>query len=348
MPHERDTADSQQDGGGIQVLSILTPASDGVDATVVDPMQINAGPLAQAAGVATGASIAEVIAICETVPNNTTAASTNFYAAAKASGKTVAGAGGGSWSATAIPGAQCHGTDATKQWNWLHVCSFYATMPPTDPTQKVRLFRGVAGSGFVRGLSAEQIQLFAGSFAGNIATGSELSKAIDLLNAWWDRDVAKARLDYREPAEHQGNWFLYRNLPVDKALGTPLFLEGKPLRASSISVAASSVNIRRRPPFPPPNIHVGSPLGTGQVAVNDDPMTGRLFWRYPGYPMFALMLQQQSAIPSEHLIWSVSREAPTDIYTDPNHLISVGTNSPRIEDWMNEGHFDLWLRVNSR
>lgn len=330
-------------------LFIYDPEANS-DAAVFDPMGIGGGPLVSATGKATGSQIAEVIAMCEAV-SGPAAPGTLTTDGIKANGKTVAGWGGGDWSGSMIPGAQCHPTDATKQWNILYVVSYHWGYPAPAPAVETAVFRGIASSQFFRssGSAGASPQASAAAAAPAALLGVPLTDKIqDLIDAWWDRDVDAKRQPLFEPVERDGAWMLYRNLPVNLPLGCSLGLDGKPLRASSLSLAVAAVEVRRRfALFPEPNVSVNSPYGTGQAALN---RTG-LVWRFEGFPAFGVVLSQEADASSHAVTQAVisgDRASPTNVFTNLARTLRIFINSPRTQDWMNDGRLDLWVRVNGR
>ncbi|MFO0871266.1 MAG: hypothetical protein U0935_20265 [Pirellulales bacterium] len=330
-------------------LLIYDPEADS-EAAVFDPMGIGGGPLVSATGKATGSQIAEVIAMCEGVEDKTSVGTlTPEYI--KVHGKTVAGWGGGDWSGSMIPGAQCHPSDGKKQWNILHVVSYHWGYPAPPDYPEVAHFKGRASSQFFRSSGSAGVSPQASTPVVPPASlfGVSLTNKIqDLIEAWWDRDVDAKRQQLFEPVERDGAWMLYRNLPVNLPLGCSLGLDGKPLRASSLSLAVAAVEVRRRfALFPEPNVSVNSPYGTGQAALN----RSGLVWRFEGFPAFGVVLSQESDASNHAItqaVFSGDRASPTNVFTNLARTLRIFVNSPRTQDWMNDGRLDLWVRVNGR
>ena len=459
----------------LRVISILEPTGDDDETVALDYYE----RLCHASGRATGSQVSSVWVYCEPLENKTDpitmdAEDANLF------GK-LAREGAGEWVVEEIEGSH-------EGYNALIVGVFYYGYEDRDPLTETVVFHAEAtGCEFTRGtrgslarLLAQRIQQSDDSTkkssrqSGQATQVSRLANQLfDLIDTWWWRDVNDPRL-IREPSERDGDWMLYRGIPVDLFSGQILGLNGEILNANKISLAVESIEIRRK--LKSPFVHLAVPTGTGEVAppapqpgsfervvsiaadeeveegvgavegswvdcentkgdvvaifqcrevtgdpdefatqirleesdnkidVSDipdadgtitredqlvsitaanrtkryvravaeagfvggtDPKHGiacvikfpttpphsLVRWQFPGFSQFAVIVHQHGTTidPRQELtqvLTSTSRENPTRMYVSQNSPIHIAINTPRTEEWLNEGHIDLWVRVD--
>ena len=150
------------------------------------------------------------------------------------------------------------------------------------------------------------------------------------------------------PSGRRGDWYHYRGLSASLGGGgSRLMLNGAPLRASCIEVAAENVfwtrgltstrTITRA---------VGELIVASQPPEDeDDAAGGALFW-LPGAPQSCLIIVQQSETTNlRWVLMSENRRSPDLIAVDPSTDVTVQVNFDFNDGDSRTGSFDLWVKI---
>ena len=148
------------------------------------------------------------------------------------------------------------------------------------------------------------------------------------------------------PSGRRGDWYHYRGLSASlNGGGSRLMLNGAPLRASCIEVAAENVFWTRGLTR---TRTITRAIGELIVAPEppDQPAEGRpLFW-LPGAPQSCLVIVQQSlATNLRWVLMSENRRSPDVIAVDPSTDVTVQVNFDFNDGDSRTGSFDLWVKI---